>query len=198
MALKNYDGKRHADFTNNEASRTAEPLEALNWNSKMDIGASYPEAATAGNYSCKLEAAEAERKSDGDGEYEAGKKTQLRRLRGSVEDSDAEVAERQKRMKETDGHPDDKEREEARNGDLKREGEVGSEESKMEPVERERKPLYEKYLEWKRRKEEEEEEEERKRNPEKVTDPYAFEARLFRQRWDEFYLKNYGCFDKKD
>uniref|UniRef100_K3YBT3 DUF6598 domain-containing protein n=1 Tax=Setaria italica TaxID=4555 RepID=K3YBT3_SETIT len=101
-------------------------------------------------------------------------------------------------MKETDGHPDDKEREEARNGDLKREGEVGSEESKMEPVERERKPLYEKYLEWKRRKEEEEEEEERKRNPEKVTDPYAFEARLFRQRWDEFYLKNYGCFDKKE
>lgn len=140
--------------------------------------------------------AEAERKSDGDGEYEAGKKTPMRRLRGNVEHSDAEVAERQKRMKQTHGHLDDKEGEEARKGDIKREGQSESEKSRSESNDQKKKLMYERYLEWKRRNEEKEEEE-RRRYPDMVNDPEAYQAMLFRQSWDNCYLKKYGSFDKK-
>jgi hypothetical protein len=93
-------------------------------------------------------------------------------------DSDAEVAVRQ-RLKEAAGNPDDsREREAVGKGDLEGEGQVAETELGHQQAESKR-PSYEKYLEWKRRKEEEEE---RQRNPEKITDPYAFEARMFRQR----------------
>jgi len=94
------------------------------------------------------------------------------------------------------GNLDDKEGEEARKGDIKREGQSESAKSRSESNDQKNKLMYERYLEWKRRNEEKEEEE-RRRYPDKVNDPEAYQAMLFRQSWDNCYLKKYGSFDKK-
>ncbi|CAD6260620.1 unnamed protein product [Miscanthus lutarioriparius] len=110
-------------------------------------------------------------------------------------DSDAEIADQQRRLKETEGDPKGEEgREAARKGTFKGEGEVRSEmaATKIKPVKEEVKRGYEKYLEWKRR----QDEKERDRDPEEITDPLAFEAKMFRKRWDKIYLEVYGGFDK--
>ncbi|CAN6235280.1 unnamed protein product [Urochloa humidicola] len=50
---------------------------------------------------------------------------------------------------------------------------------------------YEEYKEWRRKKDEEE----RHRDPEELTDRYAYEARLFEKRWNMVYSTGYGRFE---
>jgi hypothetical protein len=38
-------------------------------------------------------------------------------------------------------------------------------------------------------------EEELHRDPEELTDPYAYQARLFEERWNVLYLNRYGRFE---
>ncbi|CAL5031624.1 unnamed protein product [Urochloa decumbens] len=131
---------------------------------------------------------DAEGNIDNKGEDEAAKRLPMRRLREIDEirkvDCSVEVVERQKRMKETDADPDDKEME------------VWSEEDDID--EEEKKRLHEKYLEFKRIQEEEELVEDRLRDPDMLEDRYAYEAKLFRKDWDSTYGSlGFGSFDKK-
>lgn len=144
------------------------------------------------NVLCKPEAeleAEAEREADGNidskGKDEAAKILPMRRLREIDEmgkgDCSIEVAERQKRRKETDADPDDKEME------------VVSEDEELSDFdEEEAKRWYEKYLVFKRN-QEQERVQECLRDPDRLQDRHAYEAKLFRKNWDP----KYGSFDKK-
>ncbi|CAL5068281.1 unnamed protein product [Urochloa decumbens] len=134
---------------------------------------------------------EAEGNIDNKGKDEAAKRLPMRRLREIDEirkvDCSGEVVEQQKRMKETDADPDDKEME------------VWSEEEEYSDIdEEEKKRLNEKYLEFKRI-QEEELVQDCLRNPDRLEDHYAYEAKMFRKDWDSTYgsFGGFGSFDKK-
>ncbi|KAF8728009.1 hypothetical protein HU200_018582 [Digitaria exilis] len=124
---------------------------------------------------------------DNKGKDEAAKSLPMRRLREIDEmgkgDCSIEVVERQKRMKETDADPDDKEMEV-----------VVSEDDELSDFdEEEAKRWYEEeYLVFKRN-EEQEFVQECLREPDRLQDRLAYQAKMYRENWNP----RYGSFDKK-
>nr|CAB3500249.1 unnamed protein product [Digitaria exilis] len=125
---------------------------------------------------------------DNKGKDEAAKSLPMRRLREIDEmgkgDCSIEVVERQKRMKETDADPDDKEMEV-----------VVSEDDELSDFdEEEAKRWYEEeYLVFKRN-EEQEFVQECLREPDRLQDRLAYQAKMYRENWNP----RYGSFDKKN
>ncbi|KAF8697828.1 hypothetical protein HU200_035316 [Digitaria exilis] len=124
---------------------------------------------------------------DNKGKDEAAKSLPMRRLREIDEmgkgDCSIEVVERQKRMKETDADPDDKEMEVV----------VSEDEELSDFDEEEAKRWYEEeYLVFKRN-QEQELVQECLREPDRLQDRLAYQAKMYRENWNP----RYGSFDKK-